>query len=54
MKSFVHPDQFKKYEEFGYSLGIPYLYFGPFVRSSYNANLVLQQVNQQTIIVQST
>jgi len=54
VKSFVHPDQFKKYEEFGYSLGIPYLYFGPFVRSSYNANLVLQQVNQQTIIVQST
>lgn len=44
VKAFIHPDQFKKYEEYGYSIGIPYLYCGPFVRSSYNANLVLQRM----------
>lgn len=48
VKAFIHPDQFKRYEEYGYSIGIPYLYCGPFVRSSYNANLVLQQVNEPT------
>lgn len=41
VKEFVHPDQFKRYEEYGISIGIPYLYCGPFVRSSYNAELVL-------------
>ncbi len=43
VKSFVSPDQFKKYESFGYQLGLSYLYCGPFVRSSYNAQLVLEQ-----------
>lgn len=41
VKSFVTPAQFKKYEEFGYGLGIGYMYCGPFVRSSYNAGMVL-------------
>ncbi len=54
VKDFIHPDQFKRYEEFGYSIGLPYLYCGPFVRSSYNANLVLQKVNQQTTTIQSS
>lgn len=53
VKAFIHPDQFKQYEEYGYSIGIPYLYCGPFVRSSYNANLVLQKANQQTVTIQS-
>ncbi len=53
VKAFIHPDQFKRYEEYGYSIGIPYLYCGPFVRSSYNANLVLQRANQQTVTIQS-
>lgn len=39
VKSFVSPEQFKKYEEFGYTLGISHMYCGPFVRSSYNADL---------------
>ena len=38
---FIHPDIFKEYEEIGHSLGIRYMYTGPFVRSSYNANLVI-------------
>jgi lipoyl synthase len=39
VKEFVHPDQFKAYEEYGLSLGVRHMYCGPFVRSSYNANL---------------
>jgi lipoyl synthase len=39
VKDFVHPDQFKAYEEYGLKLGIQFMYCGPFVRSSYNANL---------------
>jgi lipoic acid synthetase len=39
VKEFVTPDQFKKYEDYGYSLGVKHMYSGPFVRSSYNANL---------------
>ena len=44
VKSFVSPTHFKKYEEFGYALGIPYLYCGPFIRSSYNADRVIQDL----------
>ncbi len=40
VKAFIHPDQFKSYEEYGYQIGIKHMYCGPFVRSSYNANLV--------------
>lgn len=39
VKEFVHPDQFKAYEEYGKSIGVSFMYCGPFVRSSYNANL---------------
>ncbi len=46
VKAFIHPDQFKRYEEYGYAIGIAYMYCGPFVRSSYNANLVFSKVNQ--------
>ncbi len=37
VKSFVSPEQFKEYEEFGYQMGAKHMYSGPFVRSSYNA-----------------
>jgi len=40
VKSFVTPEEFKLYEDYGYALGIKNMYCGPFVRSSYNANLV--------------
>lgn len=45
VKSFVHPDEFKHYETYGRSIGIGHMYCGPFVRSSYNANLVIEQAN---------
>ncbi len=39
VKKFVTPEEFKDYEEFGLKLGVKFMYCGPFVRSSYNANL---------------
>lgn len=37
VKSFIPPETFKEYEEYGLSIGIRFMYCGPFVRSSYNA-----------------
>lgn len=39
VKEFVEPSRFKEYEEYGLSIGVKHMYCGPFVRSSYNANL---------------
>lgn len=41
VKAFITPDQFKKYEEYGKSIGVAQMYCGPFVRSSYNASDLL-------------
>ncbi len=42
VKSFVPPDQFRFYEEYGYKLGFKHMYCGPFVRSSYHAGDTLK------------
>ncbi len=42
VREFIHPDQFEEYKTYGLALGIPTLYSGPFVRSSYNAALFVQ------------
>jgi lipoic acid synthetase len=34
---FIHPDEFKRYEELGAELGFAFVASGPFIRSSYNA-----------------
>ncbi len=47
VKAFIPPEQFKKYETYGHSIGIRYVYAGPFVRSSYNADLVLSRLNEE-------
>jgi lipoic acid synthetase len=39
VKKFVSPEQFAAYAEFGQTIGVKHMYCGPFVRSSYNANL---------------
>lgn len=44
VKSFVTPEQFEAYATYGHALGIKYMYCGPFVRSSYNAETVLKKV----------
>lgn len=42
VKEFIHPDLFEEYKEYGLSIGIPHMYTGPFVRSSYNAALFVK------------
>ena len=49
VQSFVPPLQFEAYAAYGRHLGIPYLYCGPFVRSSYNAAEVLQKMQHLSI-----
>lgn len=44
VKAFVTPEMFSEYADFGLSIGIPHMYCGPFVRSSYNADLILKHV----------
>ena len=41
VKKIIDPNSFKKYESFGSSLKIKYMYCGPFVRSSFNAEKFL-------------
>jgi lipoic acid synthetase len=53
VKSFIHPEVFKRYEDYGYSIGIPYMYCGPFVRSSYNANLVVKGAKDRMKMINS-
>ena len=38
VQRFVHPDIFKKYEEYGYNIGFDVVESGPLVRSSYHAD----------------
>lgn len=40
VKAFIHPQQFKHYEKYGYAIGVRSMHCAPFVRSSYNANLL--------------
>lgn len=42
VKEFISEETFKEYEEYGTKIGIKHMYSGPFVRSSYNADLFLQ------------
>ena len=38
VQRFVHPDIFKKYEQYGYEIGFDVVESGPLVRSSYHAD----------------
>jgi lipoyl synthase len=46
VKNFITPEEFKAYEDYGYQLGVKHMYCGPFVRSSYNADLSLRNTQQ--------
>lgn len=46
VKRFISPEEFKEYENYGYSIGVKHMYCGPFVRSSYNADLSLKTSQQ--------
>jgi len=39
---YVHPDEFKEYISFAKSLNIKHIFASPFVRSSYNAEIIFQ------------
>ncbi|MCP4644742.1 MAG: lipoyl synthase [bacterium] len=43
VREFVHPDQFKAYEETAYALGFAFVVAGPFVRSSYRSEELMRQ-----------
>lgn len=43
VKEFIHPSQFDAYKAFGEALGVPHMYCGPFVRSSYNAAAIFER-----------
>lgn len=47
VKAFITPEEFQGYEDYGHRIGIPHVYAGPFVRSSYNAETVLQKVYER-------
>ncbi|MCH9608568.1 MAG: Lipoyl synthase [Chlamydiales bacterium] len=44
VKSFITPEQFDSFAEYGHSIGVDYVFSGPFVRSSYNAAEVFKEV----------
>ena len=47
VKAFITPEEFEEYERYGNSLGVKYMYCGPFVRSSYNAHEINQTISQK-------
>ena len=44
VKRFVTPEEFEDYATYGQNLGVQHMYCGPFVRSSYNADLAFIQM----------
>lgn len=43
VKNFITPETFKEYEDYGHQIGVKNMYCGPFVRSSYNADLFIKK-----------
>jgi len=43
VKDYVHPDRFKEYEQMAYDMGFKFAVAGPFVRSSYRSEELLEQ-----------
>jgi len=43
VKTFIPPEMFDQLADFGRQIGIPYVFSGPFIRSSYNAGVVFDQ-----------
>ncbi|MFQ5585993.1 MAG: lipoyl synthase [Thermodesulfobacteriota bacterium] len=48
VREYVKPETFKEYEEIGREMGFSHVYSGPFVRSSYNAEVQLDHTSRQT------
>lgn len=43
VREYVRPEVFDEYREYGLSIGLEHVYSGPFVRSSYNAELFMDR-----------
>ena len=54
VREYVRPEVFDEYREYGLSIGLNYVYSGPFVRSSYNAELFMDHGKDTANIGQST
>ncbi|MBN2478725.1 MAG: lipoyl synthase [Parachlamydiales bacterium] len=46
VKRYVALSEFKEYASYANSLGVKYIYSAPFVRSSYNAEIIFKQIDQ--------
>jgi lipoic acid synthetase len=44
VEEFVHPDVFSEYEQKGMEMGFDYVFSGPFVRSSFNAEALYEAI----------
>lgn len=44
VKAFIPPEDFVHYSEYGKKLGLNQVYAGPFVRSSYNASVIYEEL----------
>ena len=51
VQRFVHPDIFKKYEEYGYNIGFDVVESGPLVRSSYHADKQAREFGLNSVIL---
>lgn len=47
LQEFIHPSTFEEYKKYGESVGIPHIYAGPFVRSSYNAGALFEKIRKK-------
>lgn len=47
VKEFVPPERYEIFRQYGESIGLLHVYAGPFVRSSYNANLLATLVEEK-------
>jgi len=46
VQEYVRPEQFEEYEEEAVRIGIRWVYAGPYVRSSYNADALMKNVKE--------
>lgn len=47
VKAFITPKLFENYAAYGHSIGVKYMYTGPFVRSSYNAASLFEKLTKK-------
>jgi lipoic acid synthetase len=48
VKSFITPEQFEEFAQYGRSIGLKYVASGPFIRSSYNAAEIFSSITSRT------